>query len=76
MDAQLVEDLMDNGISKEKYFSDCSENPKCAILSCINNNVLFVNYNQNFYCPYSMSYGNGYICNFKGRKDHYRAKNK
>jgi hypothetical protein len=49
---------MDNGISKEKYFSDCSENPMCAILSCINNDVLFVNYNQNFFvliaCPMEM----------------------
>jgi hypothetical protein len=76
MDAHLVEDLKDNGISNEKCFSDCSENPMCTILSSINNYVLFVNYNQNFYCPYSMSYGNGYVCNFEGRKNHFRTKNK
>jgi hypothetical protein len=76
MDAQLVEDLKDNGISKEKHFSVCSDNPNCAILSSINNDVLFVNYNQNFYCPYSMSYGNGYVCNFEGRKNHFRTNKK
>jgi len=70
------EDVIDSNISKKKHFSDCSDNPLCAILSCINNDVLFVNYNQNLYCPYSMSYGSGYVCNFEGRKNHFRYQNK
>lgn len=49
--------------------------PSCAVEDCINDQVLFVSFLNNEYCPYRESFGNEFICGCPVRKalfDKYR----
>ena len=50
----------------------CLSNDKqiiCAAERCINNEVLFVKFPENEFCPYCMNYGGSFICLCPTRKE-------
>ena len=64
-----------NGINQEESWLHCLEIPVCAVLSHINDSVIFIDYDQKLHCPFSMSFGNGFVCNRKERLSYFLAKN-
>ncbi len=47
-------------------------NSCCEVKSCVNDNLIFVDYKCEDKCDYKMSFGNEYICNCPTRKNIYK----
>lgn len=59
----------------QKTGNRCQNNPPCAVISRISDSLVFVNYDPARYCPFCMSFGNGYICCCEERMKKYREMN-
>ena len=75
MDTSIADAEKNNGAENPEWWLQCPENPVCAVLTSINDSVIFINYDQKLHCPFSMSFGNGFVCNQKERLDYFLAKN-
>ena len=41
---------------KRDQSTDCATNPICQVITCINNDLIFVNSNSELYCKYRRPY--------------------
>ena len=75
MDTSINNPEKENPKKPQESWSHCLEIPLCAVLSSINDSVIFVDYDQKLHCPFSMSFGNGFVCNRKERLSYFLANN-
>jgi len=66
------ETLGENGLPASG--NECSENPKCRVISYIGSEILFVDKRCDFSCRYSLPFGLGYICTSKQRLEIFLAR--
>ena len=56
----------------------CLKNPAkviCKVVSCVGEQVLFVQFNKDAFCEYQMFFGNSVICNCPVRNEIYNKYN-
>jgi len=70
-----LDDADSDSTKKPDAWALCREKPICALVTTINNSVIFVDYNKKLHCPFSMTFGNGFVCNCKERLNFFLANN-